>query len=101
MTVRMFRDSIVPDFLLSYSDADLLVIYSGDEEAVARLGFTGDTLYQGFLADYRAHGQERPCPEGCGCIEFYDDRDPDVPDGGFGIACCDCTRCQGLDKEDA
>lgn len=44
-------------------------------------------------AEIREHSKQRPCPEGCGCTEFFDDRQPDEPTGGFGLAGCPCERC--------
>ena len=47
------------------------------------------------VAEYKAHHGQRPCPSGCGCTEFYDDREPDMVTGGFGVAGCNCDRCNG------
>jgi len=49
--------------------------------------------HKALVADIRAHSKQRPCPEGCGCTETYDDRHPEKPTGGFGIAGCPCNRC--------
>lgn len=48
-----------------------------------------------YRADIEAHFGQRPCPEHCGCTEFFDDREPDEVTGGFGVAGCECPRCNG------
>lgn len=49
--------------------------------------------YERSKEDYSAHMGQRPCPEGCGCTEFFDDRQPEKSTGGFGVAGCRCARC--------
>lgn len=49
-------------------------------------------------AERQKHFGQRRCPRGCGCEEFYDDRHPDVVEGGFGVAGCQCPRCNGIEE---
>lgn len=51
--------------------------------------------YEASLADLELHSKQRDCPAGCGCVEFFDDRDSENMTGGFGVAGCDCARCNG------
>ena len=52
-----------------------------------------DPEVQEIQRDLDEHWKFRPCPEGCGCTESYDDRHLEKSDGGFGPAGCPCPRC--------
>jgi hypothetical protein len=51
--------------------------------------------YDQTIQALRENTGERPCPDGCGCIEFFDARSPANAWGSFGDAGCECQRCEG------
>lgn len=101
MTHRRFDGAFVPDALLHVPEKDMRAVMRGRVLALARYGLTSDELLGIYRRDFREHLHERPCPAYCGCIEWYDDRAPDVPDGGYGPVGCPCGRCQGREDEPA
>lgn len=97
---RRFEGYFVPAPLMHVPDHDMRAVIRGKPKVIAKYGITQDDLIEAFRQDFREHLHDRPCPEGCGCVEFYDDRSPEVSDGRLAPLDCRCQRCKD-DQEDA
>lgn len=93
-----YEDRVLPDYYMSLSDDEIVKIFNSetDEELYERMSVIGisceEDFYKAISDEQDKYERTRPCPSGCGCIEFYDTRD-NVVTGGFGRAGCKCERC--------